>query len=209
MALTNYSELQTSIADWLLRTDLTAVIPDFITLAEARMKRDSRVRRLVTVDPFTIDAVTETAPTGLSSIESLYIIGDNSKYLELETVSPGALADVQQAHQPSGVPRVVAVQDDTTFKFAPVPDQAYDAVLTYWEGVTALSVSNTTNWILTEHPDIYLFGALMESAPYMKDDERIPVWGTRYEAALEELHRHKAEIQWGGKMVRRVAQEIP
>ena len=209
MALSNYSELQTSIGDWLLRTDLTAVIPDFIQLAEARMARDPRVRQLTIEDPFVIDAATETVPTGFSAIESLFIIGDNNKYLTIETVDPGGLPEVQQRHQPSGTPRAVAFQDDTTLRFAPVPDQAYDAVLIYWEGVSALSDSNTTNWILTNHPDIYLYGALIESAPYMKDDERIAVWGTRYEAALEELHRHNNETRFGGELIRRVPQAMP
>ena len=47
MSISNYSELKSAIADWLLRTDLTSVIPSFISMAEAQISRDVRDRRMV------------------------------------------------------------------------------------------------------------------------------------------------------------------
>jgi hypothetical protein len=59
--------------------------------------------------------------------------------------------------------------------------------LTYYATIPALSVSNTTNWLLTDSPDLYLYGALLQAAPYLQDDQRISTWGTLYERCLNDL----------------------
>lgn len=208
MALTTYAELQASIADWLLRTDLTVVIPDFITLVEARMSRDPRVRKIVRTDPFTIDAETETIPSGMVELDSLTLDGDNLRYGSLDVVGVELLQDYHRLYGTTGMPRAVAMVDGS-FYFAPVPDQSYDAVITYKEGVTALSDGNTTNWILTAHPDVYLFGSLMMAAPYMKDDQRIQIWSAAYEQGVEEIHQALQNSMYSGNLRRRVLNPIP
>ena len=209
MALTTSSDLTSAVGDWLLRTDLTAVIPDFVTLAEARMNRDSRLRRLVRTD-FTVDAETETTSvlTDFQEIESLYLDGDNSRYAEIDIVSPGALHEFQRRYGPTGMPRAAAVVDGTLV-FAPVPDQTYSFVLSYYQGFTALTTTDSTNWVLTSHPDVYLYGSLTEAAPYMKDDQRIPIWSQRYDTALEEIHQAQQREQYSGNLRRRVLNPIP
>lgn len=209
MSITTSSDLTTAIGEWQLRTDLTARIPTFIQFAEARMKRDPRVRRLTRTD-FTVDAETETTSvlTDFQEIESLYLDGDNSRYGEVEIVSPGRLHEYQWRYGPTGVPRVAAVVNGTLV-FAPVPDQSYDFVLSYWQGFTPLTTTDSTNWVLTDHPDAYLYGALTEVAPYMMDDQRTAIWSQRFQAALEEIHQATTREQYGGLMVRRVTNPIP
>lgn len=209
MPITNSETLVSAIGDWQLRSDLTSVIPTFIQLAEARMKRDPRVRRLVRTD-FTVDAETEATSvlTDFQEIESLYLDGAASRYGEVEIVSPGTLAEYQRRYGPTGVPRVAAVVNGTIV-FAPVPDQSYDFVISYYQGFTPLTTTDSDNWVLTDHPDAYLYGALTEVAPYMKDDERIAVWSQRFQAALEEIHQAQQREQYSGKLVRRVSNPIP
>ena len=210
MALTTYAELQTSIADWLLRTDLTAVIPDFITLLEARLARDPRMRTVVRTDPFTVDAETETAPTDFEEFISLAIDGDNSRYGDLDVVDPGILQEYQRRYGQgsTGMPRAVA-NVDGTFVFAPTPDQSYDMVLTYKAGFTALSGGAPSNWILASHPDVYLFGSLMMAAPYMKDDQRIQIWSAAYDTGVEEVHQALENSMYSGNTRRIVLNPIP
>jgi hypothetical protein len=69
----------------------------------------------------------------------------------------------------------------------PVPDSTYTAELTYYAKLSKLSSTNATNWLLTQAPDVYLYGALMQAAPYLKDDDRITIWATMYTRGLEEL----------------------
>jgi hypothetical protein len=69
----------------------------------------------------------------------------------------------------------------------PVPDSTYTAELTYYAKLTKLSSTVATNWLLAQAPDVYLYGALMQAAPYLKDDERITIWATMYTRGLEEL----------------------
>ena len=72
-------------------------------------------------------------------------------------------------------------------EFIPTPDTTYSAELTYYAKIPALSDSNTSNWLLAYAPDLYLYGALMEAAPYLKDDERLPVWSQMYINSLGDI----------------------
>ncbi len=74
------------------------------------------------------------------------------------------------------------------FQFIPIPDASYLVELTYWRRIPPLSDTNTTNWILSDHPDAYLYGALVQSAPYLMDDSRITTWGTLFTAALDDMN---------------------
>ena len=73
------------------------------------------------------------------------------------------------------------------FRYLPVPDTAYTGELIYYAKLSKLSTTNTTNWLLTSAPDVYLYGALMQAAPYLQDDARITVWASMYRAGLEEV----------------------
>ena len=74
----------------------------------------------------------------------------------------------------------------------------YNASLVYYARVPTLSVSNTTNWLLTEAPDVYLYGALVHSAPYLKDDARIQVWEALLAQGINNLNTSSADAKYGG-----------
>ena len=69
----------------------------------------------------------------------------------------------------------------------PSPDTEYSAELTYYAKITALSDANTSNWLLAYAPDLYLYGALLEAAPYLRDDARLQVWGQLYASSIEDI----------------------
>jgi hypothetical protein len=69
----------------------------------------------------------------------------------------------------------------------PTPDTGYTGELTYYGKITALSDSNTSNWLLAYAPDLYLYGALLEATPYLKDDERLATWSQLYTNSIGDI----------------------
>ena len=207
MAVTDYTELKAAVADWLLRTDLTSVIPDFITHAENALRRDPRVRRLVTTT-LPVDAQDESLPTDFVQLESLYLDGD-TYFGEIDVVSAGMLGDIERNFGQTGVPMAAAILDQSVMRFAPVPDATYTFKMTYWETVPHLSGSLLSNWLLDDHSDIYLYASLIESAPYLRDDQRIALWRSELERRLMELDRNIKRGQYSGSLIRRSANPIP
>jgi len=188
MAIATYSDLQTSVANWLKRSDLTSIIPDFITLAEARIARDLRLRRQVT-------------NTALSTVAGTQTVSLPSDFLEMENITltnttpPAALSvvtpEIMDRKFPSGYangqPVVYTIVGDA-IQLGPTPDAVYTVSLDYYQRFAALSTT-PTNWLLTNHPGVYLFGALAEGAPYLMEDERTPLWDTKYRAEVAALQQ--------------------
>ena len=182
MALETYSDLQASIANWLHRADLTAVIPEFITLAEARLNRVLAVSDMETEDSLTLNVSSSTIalPTGAQSAIALWVTTYNPRD-KLTYKLPQELPVTTSAGYPS-----FWTIDSGFIKFDKPADQSYAVAFRYYTKFQ-LSGSSATNWLLTKHPDLYLFAALMETAPYLGNDARIPVWQSRFEMALKEV----------------------
>jgi hypothetical protein len=184
MAISTYAELQTAIANWLDRTDLTDRIPEFIALAEARFNRVIRAPDMLTRnDSFTIDSQYEDLPSGF--LEASRFVLATSPVAQLEYKTPQDLSDMRRGRTSSGKPAYYTVTGGS-FEFLPSPDQAYTASLLYYARLSA--VSSSWNWLATSHPDIYLFGALCEAEPYIRDDQRVVLWEARLAKALAELN---------------------
>lgn len=187
MALDTYANLQTSVGDWLNRTDLTSVIPDFIALAEAEIKR--RLRRSVTRTTLTIDGEAITPPADMAELRSIYLASDSpTQDTPIRIATPEMLAERRARNAGNtGRPTDVAYVAGELL-FAPTPDQTYTAEIIYFTQLTALSNTNTTNAVLQEAPDAYLFGALLQAEPYLENDPRIPVWQDRFDKAIDQLN---------------------
>lgn len=197
MALTTYSALQTSISSWLLRTDLDAgAAADFITLAEAQINRDIRHWRMTTTASLTIDAQYVALPTDW--VETIRISTNASGYAPLRLSSVADIETMRGANSDTtGTPGFYA-HIGSNFEFYPTPDATYTGGLVYTAKIPALSDSNTTNWLLDEAPDAYLYGALIQSAPYLVEDARIAVWGSLYAAAVKRLNDTSDAAKWSG-----------
>lgn len=196
MAITNYSELQTSIANFLARDDLTAQIPDFISLAESRMSREMNARSqekratatLVSGDAFV------SLPTDLRSIRLVKLNTSPKEVLEYYT--PATL-DELYASNSQGKPRAYTIIGGE-IKFAPEPDSGYTAEIVYMEGIRDLSDSSATNEILTRHPDAYLYGALAAASVYLMDDQKTTVYEQLFTRAIDEVKREEERGKQAG-----------
>ena len=186
MAITSYSTLQTTVGDWLNRSDLTTVIPDFITLAEAQFNRTLRHRKMVERATATLD--TEYSAMPADWLESIRYQLNTNPITVMEFVSPDQAAMLKGAYSTSGKP-IFYSQIGQQFQVIPAPDSgsAYTGELTYYAKIPALSAGNTSNWLLVDSPDIYLYGALLQSAPYLQDDQRLNIWAAIYQRLIDDL----------------------
>ena len=187
MALTTYTELKSSLADWLNRTDLTSAIADFISLAEAQMERQLRTRQMIVRATASFAAAAEygTVPDDFMEVKSIKLDTNPVTSLTFQTIE--AMDQLSNTtYLSSGKPLYFTVVGNQ-FRLLPIPDGAYTADLVYYAKLTKLSSTVATNWLLTQAPDVYLYGALLQAAPYLQDDARISVWSSLYLAGLDQL----------------------
>lgn len=191
MDLTTYSGLKAAVALFLNRADLTEQVPGFIALAEAQMNRALRTQRMIQASAPTITAGSEVVALPANFLEAIILrLSDGTSFYDL---TPTTLEQIAASQADSTVPTtpthyaIGGTASGREIRLYPAPDIAYTASLTYFGKPTALSGSNATNWILAEAPDAYLYGALLQAAPYLRDDDRLNVWTTLYGAALEGL----------------------
>jgi hypothetical protein len=185
MALDTFSGLKTTIADYLNRDDLTSIIPSFITVAEAKFNRKLRVRQMVKRATAAIDTQYFAFPSDFLQAKELQLNTNPITYLDYVTQNQG---DYSSANEYITVGKPVKYTIiGTQIQVIPTPDTSYTGELTYYGKIPALSDSNTSNWLLAYAPDLYLYGALLEATPYLKDDERLATWSTLYANSLGDI----------------------
>jgi hypothetical protein len=196
MALANYTDLKASIAGWLKRTDLTDQIDDFITLTEAKISRDIRLRSQVVASNIMCVNGSRSAslPSDWLEFENISIIG--SPDVQLNYVNIQHLDTKWPGNDYTGQPVVYSIEGQSIL-FGPTPDYAYTVSVLYYKKYDALSVT-PTNWLLTNHPGIYLYGALAEAAMYTFDDERVVLWQSKYKGEVDALSDSDTRAQFSG-----------
>lgn len=186
MAITNYTELRASVADWLNREDLTAQIPDFITFAEARLNRTLRTREMLTRRrTVTTDGFIGLPPDYLETYQLQLPANATNTPEPLTFIGPDEAARFK-ATSMTGKTRYYTIIDGA-FELIPTPSSSVELTITYYAKVPALSSTQATNWLLTKAPDLYLYATLANAAPYLQNDERIPVWSQLASSAFDEL----------------------
>lgn len=185
MALANYTDLKATIADYLARTDLTSVIPTFITLAEIRMGRDVRIMEMLNQTTLNVTSGSATMPSDFLELREIHFPGNPIIPLEYQTPEEFYKNGLQNnANQP-----VYFSFIDNTIKFAPTGTPSTVSVL-YYAQPTALSSGNLTNAFTDNCMDALLYASLAESAPYLMDDTRIQTWATLYDRAIQNIYKN-------------------
>jgi len=198
MALSTYAELKTTIANWLNRSDLTSEISDdFIVLTEADLNAKLRIRQMHAQTTITIDAETETVPTGFLQVRDFYILSNGAKF-PMTFISPAQM-DAVKASSTTGVPSSYTILG-STFRFAPRPDSTYSGILNYYKKFDPLTSSNTSNYILADHPAVYLYGSLFHAANFLGgfDPNQVQQWSQMYQTALERIELNDREDAYSG-----------
>jgi hypothetical protein len=201
MAIGTYAQLQSAVADWAARADLSPRMADYITMAEARFNRELRVRQMETEATVTMTAGTGTLPTDFLAMKRVTYQGDPVRELYYQT--PAYLQDAFPDTTASDP--VVYTLEGLSLKVRPITSTSVKVL--YWQKIPALSDSATTNWLLTAHPDLYLAATLAEVAQWEPD---IPD-AARYEARTVELIERVSRLsaQAPGQMQIRNVYRVP
>lgn len=200
MAITTYAELKSSIADFLNRDDLASVTSSFISLAEADMQRKVRHWRMEKRSTAQLDTQYSAIPADFSEVIRFYVTDNGTSPLEL--ISQADLLDLKErSRDTAGTPKFYALTAGE-LQVYPTPDSTYNVELYYLSRIPALSDSNTSNWLLEQYADAYLYGSLVHSAPYLKDDARIQVWAALYQNAVDAINTESERSKSGGSGLR-------
>ena len=195
MSITTGAELATAAANWLARSDLTARIPEFVALAEAKLNRTLRTPDMETTNAtYSITGEYVAVPTGFLEVRNFYL--NNTSKDVLVYMDPDTQTEYFGAS--SNTPKYFAVVGGN-FRFGPVPAATTSSTLVYYKSLTTVSTGGSAvNWLLTAHPDVYLYATLMEAAGYIQDDSRVQLWASAYGAAVEQVRSQGSRQRWGG-----------
>ena len=198
MTITNFGTLKTAIADTLNRDDLASVIPQFVSLAQAQFNRKIRSHRQITRGSLTINSQFEALPADW--LETIRITMDASPIRVLTQISMDDLTRYRTAIDNTTDAPVYFAHNGTDIELFPTPSTSYTGEITYYAKVTALSADGDTNWLLTNNPDVYLYGSLVHTAPYLKDDARIALWAGLLAQAMDEIEDETAAARFGSPL---------
>jgi hypothetical protein len=182
---TTYAGLQAAIASFLNRSDLSGEIPGFIALAEAEITR--RVRRKTITGSLNVASPSTALPADCAELRSARLVtGSPWRDTPLRVVTTEVLTEIKADFASSGRP-IACTLIAGKMEVAPEPDQLYLVAIKYYEKLVPLSNTSVSNSVLADSPDVYLYGALKHSAPFLEHDERLDTWGGLFEAALTQL----------------------
>jgi hypothetical protein len=183
MSLSDLTGLRTQIQSFLNRDDLAPSVDTFIALAQSQINRDVRHWRMERREPITLDA--RYVPLPADWVETIRLVGsDRVRALQLasadamERLRPGAIAGQPYYY------RHTAGQ----IELFPEPGDSYAGEILYFSRVPDLTDADPVNWLLIEAPDVYLYGSLLQTAPFLMDDARLETWGTLYGAGVKRLN---------------------
>jgi hypothetical protein len=205
MALSTFSALKTAVALWLARpgdTLITGSIPDMVTLFEAEARRQLRNINNEATGTLTIAAGDSTVqmPSDFLELRSARISSVNPR-VPLTFLTPDQFDSSEDADQ-TGRPEFFTIEDvalGPRMRFAPISDGAYTFTIRYYAALVALGNGTAqVNWLLTNHPDAYLFGTLAEAEAYIGHDERIGLWIQRRDASLASVNLAGRKALFGG-----------
>lgn len=198
-----YTGLQASILDWLHRagdTSLTALLPDLVFLAESRIARDLRVRQQVAFTTISTVAGTPSVslPGDLLELENVGVSSNpdwNLQYANIEYLNTNF-----PDNSYTGRPLFYTIEG-ANLLLGPNPDAVYALSIYYYQKFPALATAGT-NWLLLNHPGIYLWACLAESAPYTLEDPRLPMWESKYKSLVEALQKSDDDAMYSGSVLR-------
>jgi len=200
MAISNYTELQTAVANWLDRDDLTARIPEFIALAEARFNRVLRIRSMEA--KYTANTVAGQRNLALpaSYIQMRNFQVNSNPLTTLSYVTP-EIYDRLWGGSTSGTPKFYTILANEV-SFGPIPATVMEVEMLFYKKFENLSGSVATNWLITNAPDIYLYGSMLEAEPFIMNDERVQLWAAALERGVSDLQEQDNKDRHSGSALR-------
>lgn len=189
-AIVSYATLLDAIEDRMNDSALEDYIPEFVQMAEAMFNR--RLNCLDMEGTATIDADDDLPlPSDYKGAMSIRI-GDKAPLSQLSADD----FQTRWAEASEAEPQNFSIFGGA-IHLGPAPDTTYTVTMTYMRTLTGLSASSTTNWLLEQHPDLYLYGSLMHAEFRGWNDERLPVISNAVEQIIAEINRYNARRKRG------------
>lgn len=196
--MTTHATLKADIATYLARDDLSSIIPTLITLCESDIQADVRCRAMETAADLTLTGQSVSVPSGFLGVRSLYY--DDATYRPLTFVPSDEFWESQYSAL-AGIPAWYTIQGDTIYIGPYVTSGT--AKLNYSKAFDALSADADTNWLLTNHYGVYLYGALQHAKAYIEDDEQAAKWGQFYGQAVARVNQEAKRSRYSQSLTRR------
>jgi len=189
-AVMTYDSLVADISSYLERTDTQTLekIPTFIMLAEQVIASQIKFLGNLTVNESTMVQGTNiiAKPARWHKTVSLNVTVDGIRQpVFLRTYE--YLRQYWNEATEEDIPKYYADYDYSHWLVAPTPADAYTFEVLYYERVQPLDSSNQTNWFTTYAPQAMLYGSLLQAMPFLKNDERMPMWRAEYDLIINTL----------------------
>jgi len=199
MAISTKAELQTAVANWLNRSDLTDRIPEFISLAESQLNRLLRTREMLVRSTASASGQYVSLPTDFLEMSNIELTSTTPPKRLVYITSDRSDDYREKQNNKTGTPSYYTIEG-TSIQLLPTPDATYTIQLNYFQDIPAMSslADSGNNWLLASHPDIYLYGTLLQSAPYLMDPQSIGTWGTMYAQSIQELQTSDESSRYSG-----------
>ena len=166
MPFATYSDLKAAIATWLARTDLTTNIVDFVTLARQRVSNDLKLRGLDVMTTGVLTAADQLAlPADRDEIRSFEIALSSGEITTLQLTDPSTFAEARSPSWSGGQVTFYMIQGNVLL-LAPAPGIGASYTLRYYATKPAQPADNTTDAILSQYPNLMLYGSLLEAEPF-------------------------------------------
>lgn len=182
----DYPSLQSTIADYLGRSDLAVQIQTFINQGESRIYRDLRVIDMEKSITLSVVNGSAALPSDYMECRELYTLDSNNlPYQPLERATPFWVHQNFNATNNQGQTYYFA-REGTNFIFAPSQSD-FSVSGIYWARLPSLSTSNPTNWLTAKNPDLIMAAAMLESATYLADEDAVQYWTARYGSISQQV----------------------
>ena len=206
MALASFSDLKSSIADWLARSDLTTQIDDFILLFESDFNRRMRTEEMLSDAVLTTSSTTAlvSLPTDFLEMNNLALT-DNPK--DVTFITTKQLKQIR-AGLGTGRPTSYTLTSSSTsggakrILFGRAPSGTFTLDLRYYSQLPALGSTNTSNWLLTKAPGTYLYGSLNQALYFMSDSQRRIEVQNSYNGIMADMEAEDERAKAGGAGMR-------
>lgn len=186
--IVDYGTLKTAVADYLARSDLTSFIPNFIQTAENRLYRDLRVRQMLNGHTYTtvVGETTLTLHSRFIDIDSMSVQGGSGTQAVVERASNGSMITRFPPDGASGRPKLFRTAA-VNLVVAPTPDAVYTLHAIEYQREDPMSASSDAPWPVTTVPEMLLYAALVEAAPFVLNDARTQMWEQKYQTIKADL----------------------
>lgn len=200
MAISNYGELKTAVANWMDRDDLSSRIPEFIALAEARFNRVLRIRAMESKQTASTVAGQQNLALPANYIQMRNVQMNTSPVTPMQYVTP-EIFDRLYGGSATGTPKFYSIIANE-LQLGPTPDTVQTIEMLFYKKFDALSADGDTNWVLTNAPDVYLYGSLMEAEPFIMNDARTALWAEAFQNAISSIQEQDNKDRHSGSALR-------